>query len=288
MKIIFDTNEAAIDREPVVAYMRYSSNNQDEKSIQYQRSANMTYAHQRGYFITVEYIDEAKTGTNDRRDGFQEMMRDARNHPEWKKILVYDFSRFSRNVQDAMNYTAELEDLGIKVISVTQVFEDTPEGFLMKGIVTLLNDYYSRNVARYAHAGLKQKARSIKHCGGVPPLGYKVNENDELVIDENEAEIVRLIFDLFETNCSYTNIAKELNNRGYRTKAGKAFCKNSFYSILTQEKYIGTYFWNRRQKKNSKGHRNSHKYKPVEEQVIERDIIPAIIEKDQFYKVQTL
>ena len=83
-------------------------------------------------------------------------------------------------------------------------------------------------------------------------------------------------------------MAEELNKRGYRTKTGKEFCKNSFNSILTQEKYIGTYSWNKRKKKNSKGHRNSHKYKPEEEQVRMKDGCPSIIDKEQFYRVQEI
>ena len=57
--------------------MRYSSNNQDKQSIAYQRSAIMTYAYNKGYCIAAEYIDQACTGTNDRRSGFQEMISDG-------------------------------------------------------------------------------------------------------------------------------------------------------------------------------------------------------------------
>jgi site-specific DNA recombinase len=83
-------------------------------------------------------------------------------------------------------------------------------------------------------------------------------------------------------------MAKELNNRGYKSKAGKPFTKNSFSSILTQEKYVGTYTWNKARKKSNKGTRNSHKHKPTEQQVIIKDAIPAIISKEQFDRVQAM
>lgn len=274
--------------EPVVAYMRYSSNNQDEESIKYQRSAIMTYAFTRGYHIATEYIDEARTGTNDRRAEFQRLLQDARNKPTWSKILVYDLSRFSRNNNDATKYLAELEDLDIEVVSVTQTFDDSNEGLLSRGITNLLNEYYSRNLSKHTHSGLQQKAKDGKHCGGKAPLGYDVGTEEKLVINEEEAEIVRLIFDLYEANYSYNRMAKELNNRGYKSKTGKPFTKNSFSSILTQRKYIGTYTWNKARKKTNKGTRNSHKHKPADQQVRLKDAIPAIISKEQFDRVQAM
>lgn len=276
------------DKIPAVAYMRYSSNNQDEESIKYQRSAIMTYAFTRGYHIATEYIDEARTGTNDRRAEFQRLLGDARNKPTWSKILVYDLSRFSRNNNDATKYLAELEDLDIEVVSVTQTFDDSNEGLLSRGITNLLNEYYSRNLSKHTHSGLQQKAKDAKHCGGKAPLGYNVGTEEKLVINEEEAELVKLIFDLYEANYSYNKMARELNNRGYKTKTGQAFTKNSFSSILTQRKYIGTYTWNKARKKTNKGTRNSHKYKPDSEQIIIYDAIPAIIGKEQFDRVQAM
>lgn len=287
MKINFDRTVNEKDYIPVVAYMRYSSNNQDETSIEYQRNAIRIYAFSNHYYIATEYIDEARTGTNDRREGFQELIADAQTRPQWKKILVYDLSRFSRNNSDTVKYNGMLSDLDIELVSVTQRFDTTPEGIMMRGVINLLNEYYSSNLAKYTHAGLKRRANELKHCGGKPPLGFDV-VNEYLVVNEAEAEIVRLIFDMYELNYSYSKMADELNKRGYKTKAGKAFNKNSFFSILQQEKYVGTYIWNKVRKKNSQGRRNSHKQKDIEEQVIEKGAIPAIIDQAQFDRVQAL
>ena len=287
MKKVFDPEYGKDYKAYVVAYMRYSSKNQDEESIKYQRAAIMTYANHKGYYITCEYIDEAKTGRTDRREGFQEMIADAHNSPSWSKILVYDMSRFSRNSIDSSTYTADLEDMGIEIISVTQEFDDSNEGFLLRGIVNLLNEYYSRNLAKHTHAGQKLKAKEGKHCGGKPPLGYDVVK-DKLVINEYEAEIVRLIFDMYENQFSYSQMAKELNSKGYTNKHQRPFTVNSFSSILHQEKYIGTYTWNKTSKKNNKGRRNSHKEKPEAEQVILKNTVPEIISKEQFERVQQL
>lgn len=287
MKNVFEPQYGKKYNAYVAAYMRYSSTNQDEESIKYQRAAILTYAHLRGCFVSCEYIDEARSGRTDRREGFQEMIADAKNNPPWTKILVYDMSRFARNSTDASNYTSNLEDLGIELVSVTQEFDDSNEGLLMRGIINLLNEYYSRNLAKHTHAGLKQKAKDGKHCGGTPPLGYDV-VNGKLVINEYEAEIVRLIYDMFENLFSYSQMADELNSKGYTNKRQKPFTANSFFSILHQEKYTGTYIWNKATKKNSKGQRNNHKHKPEAEQIILKDTIPVIISKEQFDRVQQL
>lgn len=284
--IIIQDNDKS--KENVVVYMRYSSNNQDVQSIEYQRDAIGIYALNKGYVVSAEYIDEARTGTNDRREGFQELLTDARLKPKWSKILVYDLSRFTRNNLDAIKYTAELDDLGIKIVSVTQDFDNSNEGNLSRGLINLLNEYYSLNLAKHTYAGLMKKAQRFEHCGGVAPLGYYVGNDKKLKVNEAEAEIVRLIFDLYESNYSYSRMAEELNKRGYRTRAGKLFNKNSFSSILSQEKYIGKYTWNKTRKKNHQGKRNSHKYKSEDEQIIEYNVIPPIIEQEQFDRVQAM
>ena len=271
-----------------VAYMRYSSDNQTENSVAYQRRAICTYCATHGIKLVGEYVDEAYSATNDKRPAFREMIEDAKNSPEWSMVLVYDMSRFTRNNSDAVKYTNQLRDADIELVSITQTFGDSNEGFLLEGITNLINDYYSRNNAKHTHAGMMVKAQQGKHCGGTPPLGYNVGADGDLVINEYEAEAVRLIFDMYELGYSYQEIADKLNARGYLNKRGNRFSKGSFDSILRQQKYIGTYRWNTVKAKNSKGEHNSHAYKPLDQQVFIEDRVPPIISDDQFNRVQAL
>lgn len=179
-----------------------------------------------------------------------------------------------------------LADAGIQLVSVTQEFKGDPEGCLMKGIFDLFNEYYSRVNAKHTHAGMMAKARAGKHCGGTPPLGYRVDDEGELEIDPVKAEAVRMIFDMYELGYSYSQMAKRLNESGYTNSLGDPFSKGSFYEILRQEKYAGTYVWNRARQKNSKHRRNTHAPKPQEQQVVIPDSIPAIITREQFDRVQ--
>lgn len=268
------------------AYMRFSSDNQTENSIAYQRNAILAYAIPKGIEIVEEYIDEAYSGTTDQRPDFQRLLNDADDKPEWSMVLIYDRSRFARNHKEAAMNEDRLEDAGIRLVSVTQEFKDDPEGNLMKGIFDLFNEYYSRVNAKHTHAGMMAKARQGKHCGGIAPLGYRVNDQGELEVDPEGAEVVHKIFDMYELGYSYSKMVLALNAEGYTNALGAPFSKNSFYEILRQPKYVGTYIWNRTRQKNSKHKRNAHAQKPVEEQIVIPDGLPAIITQEQFDRVQ--
>ena len=280
-KIGTDTEEYA------VAYMRYSSNNQDENSISYQTNRITSYCCVKGIKIVKMYIDRAKTGTTDKREAFQQMIQDAHNKPVWNKVLVFSFSRFFRNDSKALKYRNMLNDLGIEVISVTQEFGNSPEGHLMESLTYAIDAYQSNINALHTHSGMTTVASNALHCGGTPPLGYDVGADRKLVINRYEADIVSQIFDMYENNISYTRMAEICNSKGYKTKAGNPFSKHSFIGILQNEKYIGTYTWNKTSKKKTNGKRNSHSHKPLEEQVRKEEGCPAIISKEQFERVQT-
>ena len=278
------------DEEPVevASYTRFSSEGQNETSIEYQDSGIEQYCKRMGYVIVEKYSDKAFSATNDRRPDFRRMIHDAGNKPRWKKLIVYDFSRFSRNTSDAFKYRDYLYDNGIKIISSTMPFDDnSPETLLMEGIMFMFNDYFSRKLANVTRDGLAVKAKKGGHCGGRPPLGYDV-QGDDLIVNEEEAKIVKAIFEMYMKGVSYADMAKLLNQEHKRTKAGAEFKKNSFQSILTQEKYTGTYIWNRSRERDSKSRRNPHAEKPLDQQVRIPNHYEPIIDKAVFDKVQSV
>ncbi|MBO5248015.1 MAG: recombinase family protein [Clostridia bacterium] len=281
-------NTMKSDRRAAVAYMRYSSHHQTENSIEYQRKNIIDYCNAHDIELVEEFVDAAHTGTNDRRPSLQKMFQavQSKPRPEWDAILVFDLSRFARNAADAFHYRAILYDHNVELISITQDYGDSDEAQLILGIHHLFDAQYSLKNARHTHSGMMTKALKALHCGGKPPLGFDLDINKKLVVNQREAIIVQEIFDLYELNYSYDRMIQILNEKGYRTKKGNPFQKNSFREILTQEKYIGTFRWNRVRKKNRRGHRNNHEYKPKEEQIIIPHVIPAIIDEDQFNRVQ--
>ena len=88
-------------------------------------------------------------------------------------------------------------------------------------IIAGMNEFYSDNLSQEVMKGLKENAYQCKFTGGTPPLGYKVDpESRKLVIDENEAMIVRLIFQRYASGYGYNSIINELTSLGYHTKLG--------------------------------------------------------------------
>ncbi|MPM73915.1 hypothetical protein SDC9_120900 [bioreactor metagenome] len=148
--------------------------------------------------------------------------------------------------------------------------------------------YYSANLARKVLKGMKETGHQCRHVGGQPPLGYDVNEEKRYTINEAEAIIVKIIFDMYINGYSYANIIDYLNEKGHKTKAGNTFGKNSIYSILDNEKYSGIYVFNKSSKKDAFGKRNSHLFKDESEVIRVDGGMPAIVSKDTFQKAKDM
>lgn len=269
-----------------VVYARFSSDNQRKESIDEQVRACRYYAQQTGqYDIVKVYSDEALSGFKHthKREGFLQLMEDARAH-KFEAVMVYELSRFSRNGTDTITYTEELERLGIEFVSVRERLDQTPEGRMMMYVITGMNEYYSRNLAIEVMRGLKENAYNAKHTGGIPPLGYDIDKDGHYIINPVEAAAVRLIYDMYLAGNGYTAICEELNSRGFRTKRGSKFVRNSLYDLLRNEKYTGDFVYNRIAKEKN-GKQNRHAYKSESEVIRVENAFPAIITKEEYREV---
>ncbi len=274
-----------------VSYARFSSNNQREESIDAQQRAIYKYMAEKGYSPIGDYTDEALTGTNTDRPGFQKMIEDAKKGL-FEVVIVHKMDRFSRNVYDTLDVQNQLLRYGVRIESVIEQFTDTPEGQLQQIVQLGVSQYYSANLAREVMKGLKENAYKALHNGGIPPLGYDVNpETKEYIINEKEAEAVRIMFDKVTQGWSYRELADYLNLLGYRTKIGKKFsATSSFYDLLTNPKYKGEYVFNRSvQKPKQLGMKRSHRKNKNEEEIIRiPNGVPAIVDEITFELVQKI
>ena len=267
------------------AYMRYSSAAQDDGfSIEAQQRAIRDFAGKNNIEIVEEYIDRAKSGTNANRPEFQRLFADCEQR-EFEIVIVHNLDRFARNALDSKVYRARLKEMGIALYSLKDDLEDTPNGKFFTAIKEAYSELYSDNLSQEVKKGLKEVALRGLHTGGSPPLGYDVVDR-KLVINEAEAEVVRTIFKMYTQGKSYNDIAKELNAKGYTTRAGNEFSKSSFNAILQNRKYIGEYTYNRRVGKDRNGKHNSHKNKPEGEIIRIPDGVPRIIDTKTFNKAQ--
>lgn len=266
-------------------YARYSTEHQNENSIETQVAECTKYAQERGMVITGIYTDEAKSGMKMQRSGLLEMLTDIENK-NFDAVLIYDQSRLSRDVVDWFTLRKSLEVYHIDLYSVAnrEKFGDMldPTNFMVEGVQAIFNQLHVLTTRKKVIDGMRNIALKGGFTGGTPCLGYKV-VNKRLEIDEEEAETVRLIFSMCASGHSYVEIMNELNLLGKKTKAGQPFGKNSLNAILNNEKYIGNLIYGR-VKKEANGKRNTHK--SSEDLIRVEGAVPAIISKEVWEDVK--
>ncbi|UZP04722.1 recombinase family protein [Clostridium botulinum] len=269
-------------------YGRFSSNNQREESIDAQLRAADEFANKNGYEIVSHYADKAKSGTNSsKRVEFLKMIKDAEKGL-FQVVIVHKLDRFFKDKYDSALYKKKLKQCGVKLISVTEQLDDSPESVILESVIEGMAEYYSKNLACETLKGLMENSYKCLHNGGKPPLGYDVNEEKRYIVNEREAESVKLIFDMYISGYTQSQMVNELNERGYKTKLGTTFRSNSIQSILANEKYTGVYIYNRSAKKDAFGKRNSHATKDESEIVKIEGGMPQIVTKEVFAQAQAV
>ena len=269
---------------PAAMYLRYSSSHQKSISLAIQEENIRAWAKTHGFKIVATYSDAAKSGTNiSKRDSFQSMMQDS-SKGDFKAVIVAAMDRFSRSVADTENALRTLRENGVILFSAS---EDITSSKIARLVHEGEAEQFIDKLSQRVFDGHMKQAEKKKHNGGTPALGFDVDSNtQELVINESEAEAVRLIFDLYLQDIGYQKIAATLNNKGFKTKAGNPFTKNSFFDILRNKKYAGYYIYNKTAKANSKGIRNKHKYKNDKDVICIKDESLEIVSEETFNKVQ--
>ena len=226
----------------VVIYARFSSHSQTEQSIEGQLKVCYEYARQYGHVVIGEYIDRAQSGTTDNRSDFQRMIEDSEKHA-FQGVLVYQLDRFARNRYDSAINKAKLKKNGVRVLSAKENITDDASGILVEGVLESMAEYYSVELAQKITRGMQINAQKCLSNGSNPGLGYKVNKDRTFSVDEEEAQIVREIFERYAAGDIVADIIRDLNARQYRTSRGKEFNKNSINRILHNRRYIGYYIY---------------------------------------------
>ena len=249
-----------------VIYARYSSSGQREESIEGQMRVCQEYAEKHGITIIGTYIDRAYTGKNDDRPEFQRMLRDSAKG-QFETLLLYKLDRFARNRTDSAVNKTILKKNGVRVLSATEYILDRPEGIILEAVLEGVAEYYSAELAEKVIRGMTENALKCKYNGGTMPLGYTVDSNKYYIINPLTAPIVQEIFARYSDGETVTEITNSLNERGLKTTTGADFNKSSLHSMLKNRRYIGEY-----------------KYMDI----VHKDSIPPIIDKELFDKVQEI
>ncbi len=224
-----------------VIYARYSSDRQTEQSIEGQVRDCKSYAEEHGITIVGTYIDRAMSGTNDDRDDFRRMLSDS-DKRLWDYVLVYKLDRFSRNKYETAIHRKHLADNGVKILSVKENIPDSPEGILLESLIEGMNQYYSEELAQKTRRGQRESRLKGHYSGGRLNYGYYA-ENKRIKINEDEACVVKEIFQRYANGDKGIDIERDFDERGI-TYRGKPFKAAIIYTILHAEKYTGNYVLN--------------------------------------------
>lgn len=287
---------------PVCAiYARVSTDKQGE-SVSHQISLLKDYVKHRGsdWIINEAYIyrDDAVSGTMiTKRTAIQQMMSDARQGL-FDTILFKGISRFSRDLVDAVNMLRIFRSLNVRVISYEENYDSSKsdDDFLFT-IYAAVAQQESQKIGIRVRLGQYELAKKGKWIKGIPPIGYDLDSDTKvLVINDKEAPIVQMIFDLY-TNRSVGMklIAQYLNERGYRTKFGRLWSGVTVGKVLKNEAYTGVLRYGDFVLKtevdiDNPSNRKKVKVKnpKIDEIVIIPDAHEAIVDKDTFNRAQSI
>ena len=228
----------------VAAYCRVSTKS-DEQHLSYETQVAVYSEKIRvepGWTMAGIYADRGISGTQaERRPQFLQMVRDCEDG-KIDAIICKSVSRFSRNTLDAVNYMRHLRDLGIRLIFEKEGIDtDNEYSEMLLTVLAAFAQEESHSHSENVKWG-KRKRLQKGHALLIPVYGYRKNEEDDTYeIVPEEAEAVRLIFDLYEHGTSVPEITRTLKDRGYPMPNGetKVWDESRIHYMIMNEKYAG-------------------------------------------------
>lgn len=229
------------DIKTAALYVRYSSTNQTEQSIEGQVRVCTEFAQRHGIQIVETYADRATSASKDieKRIEFLRMIKDSEKNT-FQAVIVYKLDRFARSRYDMATYKFRLKKNGVRLISATENISQDPEGIILESVLEGMAEFYSAELAQKINRGLRESAYKHSSIGGHVPLGYK-QVDKKLVIDPQTAPIVVEAFKLYAKGKTVAEICRILNEKGYRTSKNAKFGRSSFSKMFRNETYIGVY-----------------------------------------------
>ena len=195
--------------------------NRDFNSLDNQRERAEAFIVSQGWSpIPTRYDDGGFSGGTIDRPAFNHLLADA-EAGLFDTIAVYRLDRLSRSLPDFGKIDEFLERHGVALVSVTEsINTSTPQGRMMVNVLLSFAQYERELAAERTRHKIEAARRKGKWTGGHPPLGYDLApEGGKLTINQDEAALVRRIFELYTDRPSLTDVSQQLNRRGLRRKS---------------------------------------------------------------------
>lgn len=257
-------------------YCRVSTSNAEQLQSLTAQASHLTrlVAAMPQWVLADIYMDIATSKTGSSRKEFNRMLEDCHSN-KLDIILTKNISRFGRDSVEILDALNQIKQLGVRVIFEQEELDtEKTDSDLMISIIEALAQAENESRSENIKWGIKQRA-----AAGTSKLydrkcyGYKHDENGKLVIDEEKAHNVKLIFELYLSGQSILGIIRELERRNILSTTGKEkWCKRTIDVMLSNEKYTGDV----RILKSGNG----------EVHYLSSDNNPAIISKEVFEAVQ--
>ncbi len=279
----------------VYIYTRVSTTMQvDGYSLDAQKSKMKAFADYNEYEIVGEYEDAGKSGKSiEGRLQFNQMMDDIKSGKDGVSyVLVFKLSRFGRNAADVLSTLQVMQDFGVNLICVEDGIDSSKDaGKLMISVLSAVAEIERENIRVQTMEGRIQKAREGKWNGGFAPYGYMLVDG-HLEINEEEAEAIRIIFDLYaNTDIGANGISKYLEDHGIHKiirQNGKTplFNAHLIRIILKNPVYCGKIAYGRRKTEKVHGTRNDYHLVEQDNFLLVDGLHEAIVSDEVWQKVQ--
>lgn len=226
-------------------YIRVSKQEQarDGYSIHTQRDRLTAFAHSQDWEIHDYYIDEGRSAKDTDRLELQRMLDDV-EEGMIDVVLVFKLDRLTRAVKDLYSLLEQFEKHGVGFRSATEVFDTTtPMGRVFITIVAAMAQWERENLAERVKINMIQMVKEGRYPGGQTAYGYRAvggKKASSLEIEEDEAEIVKLIFSTYLSGKGAQFIATMLNDMGLLTRRGLRWQQKAIYDILKNTLYYGS------------------------------------------------
>ena len=256
------------------------------------------------------YIDDGFSGTDFARPGFEKLLEDLYSK-KFNTVIVKDLSRLGRNYIEVGNYIEKIFPLfNIRFIAINDQIDSIKNPDSVNSVIVpfknLINDEYCRDISNKIKAVLNVKMKKGEYVGAYAPYGYLKDPEDihHLIIDEEAAKVVKLIYELTLNGLGRTAIAKKLNELGILNPTGHraeelkmripvaedkrnikySWCSTTVRQILKNAMYCGDTIQHKGKLISYKIHKRV--LLPEEEWVVVKNTHEAIIDRETFDKVQ--
>jgi site-specific DNA recombinase len=269
-------------------YVRESrdDNEQNYETIETQRGLLTDFIESRNLGSIVRiYIDDNVSGAGFERKGIEQLKSDV-SKGIINLLVIKDLSRLGRNNAKTLLFLDYLEENGVRVITYDGRYDSLKDNDTV-GIDTWYNERYIKDISRKIRANIRFKIQKGEYIGN-SPFGYlkSPNEKNKLVINPDEAKVVKEIYRLYQEDWGYSHIARYLNQKGYPSPSNGKWNPVGVRRILCNRVYIGDTVQGISERISFKSKKTRRL--PEERWVITENTHEAIIGKEEFYQVQKM